>query len=65
MHILVGIIVAMMGAAIAVFGPRFGREVGSRSGRRFEASNSIAFRVVGVAMLILGIVYAAGVAKLG
>lgn len=61
MHVIVGLLLAVGGAAMAVFGPAFAAKVGSRAGQRYEGSNTVAFRLVGAALAVLGVLYAVGV----
>ncbi|MFJ4714029.1 hypothetical protein [Streptomyces sp. NPDC088785] len=61
MNILVGIIIAAFGLFMAIAGPGLARTLGTRAGRRFEGSNTVAFRLIGTALAVLGILFAAGV----
>ncbi|MEU9026236.1 hypothetical protein AB0D46_01615 [Streptomyces sp. NPDC048383] len=61
MQAVVGILVALFGIALAVAGPRFAATVGSGAGRRFERSNTVAFRVLGPVIAVLGLLWAVGV----
>ncbi|MEW2051315.1 hypothetical protein OHS71_02365 [Streptomyces sp. NBC_00377] len=60
-HTIVGLLLAVCGAAVAVFGPTFAAKVGSRAGQRFEGSNTVAFRLIGAVLAVLGVLYAVGV----
>lgn len=57
MHILVGLIIAGIGALAAIFFPK----VRGATGRHFRRSNNFAFRTLGALLVILGLLYAAGI----
>ncbi|CAM5264163.1 hypothetical protein SXANM310S_02726 [Streptomyces xanthochromogenes] len=59
-HILVGLVIAVFGATAAVLGPKFAKDVGTRQGRLFDGSNTVAFRLIGAVISVLGILYAIG-----
>ncbi|MGW1987347.1 hypothetical protein ACWERI_34710 [Streptomyces collinus] len=61
MHVLVGVLVTAFGVAIAVFGPTFSKAVGSRASGRFDQSNAVAFRAIGVMLALVGLLYVIGV----
>ncbi|WP_167151236.1 ABC transporter ATP-binding protein [Streptomyces sp. MBT27] len=65
MHILVGLVIAVLGATTAVLGPKFAKDVGTRRARLFDDSNTVAFRLIGSVVAILGVLYAAGVVGRG
>ncbi|MGK5497424.1 hypothetical protein [Streptomyces sp. URMC 125] len=60
MQIVAGALIALLGLALTLFGPRFSATVGSRAGRRFQSSNTLAFRLLGPVLVVLGLLYAAG-----
>lgn len=60
MQIVAGALIALLGLALTLFGPRFSAAVGSRAGRRFQSSNTLAFRLLGPVLVVLGLLYAAG-----
>ncbi|MFG2575059.1 hypothetical protein [Streptomyces sp. NPDC048481] len=60
MHTVAGLLIAVSGAVMAVFGPAFAARVGSRAGQRLERGNTLAFRAIGAAMAAPGALYAVG-----
>lgn len=60
MHVLVGLLLAIFGASLATFGPSFSRRTGYSSSERFNTSNTAAFRLIGSALAVFGIMYTLG-----
>ncbi|MER7487621.1 hypothetical protein ABTY20_17250 [Streptomyces sp. NPDC126497] len=58
MTIVVGVLIASFGLALALVGPRVANTLGGRAGGRFETSNALAFRLIGTALVVLGLLYA-------
>ncbi|MFD8262851.1 hypothetical protein ACFV19_28970 [Streptomyces griseoluteus] len=61
MHALVGLLVAAFGAALAVFGPAFAKGLRSGDGGPSDRGNAVAFRVIGGALVVMGLLYTIGV----
>ncbi|MFD1832141.1 hypothetical protein ACFSJS_21205 [Streptomyces desertarenae] len=60
MRIVAGALIALLGLALALFGPGSSAAAGSRAGRRFQSSDTPAFRLLGPVLVVLGLLYAAG-----
>ncbi|MEU7471795.1 hypothetical protein AB0A94_25285 [Streptomyces sp. NPDC044984] len=58
MTMVVGVLIASFGLALALVGPRVANTLSGRSSGRFEASNTLAFRLIGTALVVLGLLYA-------
>jgi hypothetical protein len=56
--IVVGALITLFGLATALMGPRVASTLSRRSGGRFEASNRLAFRVIGTILAAAGLFYA-------
>ncbi|MCS0636443.1 hypothetical protein NX801_12375 [Streptomyces sp. LP05-1] len=61
MRIVVGLLIALFGAFLAVAGPAFSERVGSERGRTFHSSDKVAFRGLGAVMAVAGLLYTFGV----
>ncbi|MFJ6252616.1 MULTISPECIES: hypothetical protein [unclassified Streptomyces] len=61
MNIAVGVILAVFGTFLAVFGPKLSASVGQVKGGAMGKSNNVAFMVIGAAIAAFGLLYAFGV----
>ncbi|MDQ0904778.1 hypothetical protein [Streptomyces canus] len=58
MNVVAGILIALFGLITAFMGPRMATTLSGRSNGRFEASNALAFRLIGTVLAVLGLLYA-------
>ncbi|MDQ0767186.1 hypothetical protein [Streptomyces canus] len=58
MNVAAGILIALFGLITAFMGPRMATTLSGRSNGRFEASNALAFRLIGTVLAVLGLLYA-------
>ncbi len=61
MNIVIGVILAVFGTFLAVFGPKFSASVGQVRGGVIGKSNNVAFRVIGVVIAAFGLLCAFGI----
>ncbi len=61
MHIVVGVLIALMGLFLLLGGPKRAAVYGSRKGERFSRSNALAYRAIGGVLILVRVVYATGV----